>query len=159
MKDRILNILMLAAVAAALILTFLKGAPDTAVGLPMASVAQPAATISPHPAEIYRARRKETRAMEQSLLTTLIDSEQTAPETKTMAEQQLITITSNDEIELAVEGALAANGYTDALCVSRDGSMTVFLPTEITAEEAAYFLEMAQDASGLPPENIRLTGY
>ena len=159
MKDRILNVLMLAAVAAALILTFLKGAPDTAVGLPMASVAQPAATISPHPAEIYRARRKETRAMEQSLLTTLIDSEQTAPETKTMAEQQLITITSNDEIELAVEGALAANGYTDALCVSRDGSMTVFLPAEITADDAAYFLEMAQDASGLPPENIRLTGY
>ena len=159
MKDRILNILMLAAVAAALILTFLKGAPVTAVGLPMASVAQPTATISPHPAEIYRARRKETRAMEQSLLTTLIDSEQTAPETKTMAEQQLIEITSNDEIELAVEGALAANGYTDALCVSRDGSMTVFLPTEITAEEAAYFMEMAQDAFGLPPENIRLTGY
>ena len=158
MKDRILNVLMLAAVAAALILTFLKGPPDTEAGLPMASVAQPAA-IAPHPAEVYRARRKETRSMEQSLLTTLIDSEQTAPETKTMAEQQLIEITSNDEIELAVEGALAANGYTDALCVSRDGSMTVFLPTEITAEEAAYFLEMAQDASGLPPENIRLTGY
>ena len=158
MKDRILNVLMLAAVAAALILTFLKGPPDTEAGLPMASVAQPAA-IAPHPAEVYRARRKETRAMEQSLLTTLIDSEQTVPETKAMAEQQLIAITTNEEIELAVEGALAANGYTDALCVSRDGSMTVFLPTEITAEEAAYFLEMAQDASGLPPENIRLTGY
>ena len=146
MKDRILNVLMLAAVAAALILTFLKGPPDTEAGLPMASVAQPAA-IAPHPAEVYRARRKETRAMEQSLLTTLIDSEQTVPETKAMAEQQLIAITTNEEI------------YTDALCVSRDGSMTVFLPTEITAEEAAYFLEMAQDASGLPPENIRLTGY
>ena len=158
MKDRILNVLMLAAVAAALILTFLKGPPDTEAGLPMASAAQPAAA-APHPAEVYRARRKETRAMEQSLLTTLIDSEHTAPETKTMAEQQLIGITSNDEIELAVEGALAANGYTDALCVSRDGSMTVFLPAEITADDAAYFLEMAQDASGLPPENIRLTGY
>ena len=158
MKDRILNVLMLAAVAAALILTFLKGPPDTEAGLPMASVAQPAA-IAPHPAEVYRARRKETRAMEQSLLTTLIDSEQTVPETKAMAEQQLIAITTNEEIELAVEGALAANGYTDALCVSRDGSMTVFLPAEITADEAAYFLEMAQDASGLPPENIRLTGY
>ncbi len=158
MKDRILNVLMLAAVAAALILTFLKGPPDTEAGLPMASVAQPAA-IAPHPAEVYRARRKETRAMEQSLLTTLIDSEQTVPETKAMAEQQLIAITTNEEIELAVEGALAANGYTDALCVSRDGSMTVFLPAEITADDAAYFLEMAQDASGLTPENIRLTGY
>ena len=158
MKDRILNVLMLAAVAAALILTFLKGPPDTEAGLPMASVAQPA-TIAPHPAEVYRARRKETRAMEQSLLTTLIDSEQTVPETKAMAEQQLIAITTNEEIELAVEGALAANGYTDALCVSRDGSMTVFLPAEITADDAAYFLEMAQDASGLTPENIRLTGY
>ena len=159
MKDRILNVLMLAAVAAALILTFLKGPPDTEAGLPMASVTQPAATISPHPAEVYRARRKETRAMEQSLLITLIDSEHTAPETKALAEQQLIEITANDETELAVEGALAANGYTDALCVSRDGSMTVFLPAEITADDAAYFLEMAQDASGLTPENIRLTGY
>ena len=159
MKDRILNVLMLAAVAAALILTFLKGSSDTEAGLPMASVAQPAVPIAPHPAEVYRARRKETRSMEQSLLTTLIDSEHTAPETKTMAEQQLIGIPSNDEIELAVEGALAANGYTDALCVSRDGSMTVFLPAEITADDAAYFLEMAQDASGLTPENIRLTGY
>ena len=158
MKDRILNVLMLAAVAAALILTFLKGPPDTEAGLPMASAAQPAAA-APHPAEVYRARRKETRAMEQSLLTTLIDSEQTVPETKAMAEQQLIAITTNEEIELAVEGALAANGYTDTLCVSRDGSMTVFLPTEITADDAAYFLEMAQDASGLTPENIRLTGY
>ena len=158
MKDRILNVLMLAAVAAALILTFLKGPSDTEAGLPMASAAQPAAA-APHPAEVYRARRKETRAMEQSLLTTLIDSEQTVPETKAMAEQQLIAITTNEEIELAVEGALAANGYTDALCVSRDGSMTVFLPAEITADDAAYFLEMAQDASGLTPENIRLTGY
>ena len=97
--------------------------------------------------------------MEQSLLTTLIESENTAPETKAMAEQQLIEITANDETELAVEGALAAQGYADALCVSRDGSMTVFLPTEIDAEKAAYFLEMAQDASGLAAENIRLTGY
>jgi len=159
MKDRVLNVLMLAAVAAALILTFLKGAPNAESGLPMASVTQQTAAIAPHPAEVYRARRKETRAMEQSLLTSLIESEHTASETKAMAENQLIEIAANDEIELAVEGALAANGYTDALCVARDGSMTVFLPTEIDAEKAAYFLEIAQDASGLPPENIRLTGY
>ena len=156
MKDRILNILMLAAVAAALILTLLKGAPDPGEALPMTA---PAATAAPRPAEIYRVRRQETRALEKSLLSTLIESERTAAETRDMAQQQLIEITRNDEIELAVEGALAAHGYTDALCVSRDGSMTVFLPGEIQADEAAFFLEIARDASGLRAENIRLTGY
>ncbi|MBR0407350.1 MAG: SpoIIIAH-like family protein [Clostridia bacterium] len=159
MKDRILNILMLIAVAAALILTFLKGAPETDTALPMTAVSSPAATASPHPAEVYRARRRETRALEQSLLTTLMESSQTAQETRSLAEQQLIEITRNDEIELAVEGALTAHGYADALCVARDGSMTLFLPTEIQADEAAFFLEIARDASGLEPENIRLTGY
>ncbi len=159
MKDRVLNILMLAAVAAALILTFLKGAPDSETGLPLASIAAPAATAAPHPAEVYRARRRETRAMEQSLLTALASGELTDAETRTMAEKQLVEITANDETELAVEGALAAHGYADALCVARNGSMTVFLPGEITADEAAFFLEIARDASGLEPESIRLTGY
>ena len=156
MKDRILNILMLAAVAAALVLTLLKGVPEPGETLPMIA---PAATAQPHPAEIYRTRRKETRALEQSLLSALIDSEHTAAETKTMAEQQLMEITANDEIELAVEAALAAHGYTDALCVSREGAMTLFLPARIQADEAAFFLEIARDTSGLQPENIRLTGY
>ena len=156
MKDRVLNILMLAAVAAALVLTFLKGAPEPETGLPLATNA---ATAAPHPAEIYRARRRETRAMEQSLLTTLASGELTDAETRTMAEKQLVEITANDETELAVEGALAAHGYADALCVARNGSMTVFLPGEITADEAAFFLEIARDASGLEPESIRLTGY
>ena len=156
MKDRVLNILMLAAVAAALVLTFLKGTPDSETGLPLATIA---ATAAPHPAEIYRARRRETRAMEQSLLTTLASGELTDAETRTMAEKQLVEITANDETELAVEGALAAHGYADALCVARNGSMTVFLPGEITADEAAFFLEIARDASGLEPESIRLTGY
>ena len=49
MKDRVLNILMLAAVAAALVLTFLKGAPEPETGLPLASIAAPAAPAAPHP--------------------------------------------------------------------------------------------------------------
>ena len=156
MKDRILNNLMLSAVAAALVLTLLKGVPERGETLPM-TVTE--ATAAPHPAEIYRARRKETRAMEQSLLAALAESELTDSETRIMAEQQLIEITVNDEIELAVEGALAAHGYADAICVSRDGSMTVFLPIQINADEAAFFLEISRDISGLNAENIRLTGY
>ena len=159
MKDRILNILMLGAVAAALILTFTRAGREPAGALPTTAAVSPAATAAPRPAEVYRARRRETRALEQSMLTALSESGHTAPETKALAEQQLLDIAKNDEIELAVEGAFAARGYTDALCVSRDGSMTVFLPTEITADQAAFFLEIARDISGLEAENIRLTGY
>ncbi len=154
MKDRILNALMLAAVAAALALTLLRTEPDK----PLAPSVQapPAAAVSP--AEAYRARRKETREMERKMLLTLLESEYTAPETKAQAERQLSDLSAYDETELAVEAALSAHGYANALCVSRAGSLTVFLPQEITQEEAGFFLEIAAAASGLSRENIRLTG-
>lgn len=162
MKDRILNILMLLAVAAALVLTLMRGAPDSSGGalpLPVAAAVTPVPAASPHPAETYRTERASTRAREEALLLALIESAQTAPETRALAEEQLLALTENGETELAVEAALAARGYENALCAARRGSLTVFFPREISAREAALFLEIAREASGLPAENIRLTGF
>lgn len=158
MKDRILNGLMLIAVAAALALTWVRGGPEQEDSLPIQALTA-AATAAPHPAEVYRARRAQERQMEASLLTALMESASAAPETKARAQEQLLSVTGQTELELLVEAAFAAHGCPEALCVARDGGVTLFLPTEITREEADYFFSLARDASGLAPENIRLTGF
>ena len=162
MKDRILNTLMLLAVAAALILSLVRGAPtetDAGLPLPVAAVPTPAPTAAPHPADAYRAERADTRAKEEALLLALISSPQTAPDARTLAEAAILDMTKNDEIELAVEAALAAEGFDKGLCVAREGEVTVFFPGEITEREAAFILDIACSASGLDAQNIRLTGF
>ena len=92
-------------------------------------------------------------------LLTLAESAQASPETRALAESQLLETAKNDEIELAAEAALAAMGCTDSLCAARRGAVTVFLDRQISAEEAALLLSVVREASGLPQESIRLTGY
>ena len=64
MKDKVLNALTLLTVAAALVLTLLRGAPEPdAPSRAPAVIAVPTAapTAAPHPAQAYRARRAEVR--------------------------------------------------------------------------------------------------
>lgn len=162
MKDRILNICMLLTVAAALILSFLKGTPEPEMnGISMAWTDLPTAvpTASPSPAEAYRQHRAQTRAEEQIALQALIENAQTNPDIRVLAEKQIMETARNDEIELTVEAALAAKGWNEGLCTVRQGTVTVFFPQEISEKEAALLLDVIQEASGLNAENIRMTGF
>ena len=161
MKDRILNGLMLVTVAAALFLTLIRGAPDveTAFDAPVVSYPTAAPTVTPHPADLYRQRRVESRQLERSMLQTLIDSEYTAPETRLLAQEQMMETARQMETELAVEAALAGKGYGEALCVVRENTVTVMTGTELTAADAALLLDIIREASGAAPENIRMTGF
>ena len=162
MKDRIMNALMLLTVAAALILTLLRGAPEpeAAFDAPVVSsfvTAAPANT--PHPADVYRQRRAESRQMEQAMLQALIGSEFTAPEMRALAEKQLLEAAEQMETELAVEAALAGKGYANALCVAREKTVTVMTGTALSAQDAALLLSLITEASGISRENIRMTGF
>ena len=161
-RDRIWNALLLATVAGALIFTLTKGAPEqdgAALPLTAASLPAPMPTATPTPAEAYRQERARTRQRDREALLALAESLSVSPETRTLAENQLLETAKNDEIELAAEAALTARGYPDSLCAARHGAVTVFLDTEISAEDAALLLDVVREASGLSPENIRLTGY
>ena len=162
MKDRIMNALMLLTVAAALILTLVRGAPEpeTAFDAPIvSSFATAAPTNTPHPADVYRQQRAESRQMEQAMLQALIGSAFTAPETRALAEKQLLETAEQMETELAVEAALAGKGYTKALCVARENTVTVMTGTALSAPDAALLLTVITEASGVSPENIRMTGF
>ncbi len=159
MKDRIWNALMLVTVAAALIFTLTKGAPEQeSAALPL-TVAAPSFTAAPIPAEVYRQERAKTRQRDRDALLALAESANVSPETRALAESQLLETVKNDEIELAAEAALIVRGYEYSLCAARQGAITVFLDKEISAGDAALLLDVVREASGLPPENIRLTGY
>lgn len=161
-KDRLWNGLMLVTVAAALIFTLTKGTPEqesVALPLAVASLPTPMPTVTPTPAEAYRQERAQTRQRDRDALLALVESESVSPETRALAESQLLETAKNDEIELAAEAALIAKGYPNSLCAARQGAITVFLDKEISAGDAALLLDIVREASGLSPENVRLTGY
>ena len=162
MKDRIWNALMLATVAAALAFTLTKGTPEqesAALPLTVASLPTPMPTATPTPVEAYRQERAQTRQRDRDALLVLAESGTVTSETRALAESQLLETAKNDEIELAAEAALIARGYLNSLCAARQGAVTVFLDKEISAGDAALLLEVVREASGLSPENIRLSGY
>ncbi len=162
MKDRIWNALMLVTVAAALVFTLTRGTPEresAALPLTVASLPTPLPTVTPTPTEAYRQERARTRQRDRDALLALIESVNVSSETRALAESQLLETAKNDEVELAAEAALIAGGYPDSLCAARQGAITVFLDKEISAGDAALLLDVVREASGLAPENIRLTGY
>lgn len=159
-KDRLLNLLMLLAVALALGLSALRGES----GLPeseketlsMGAALTPVSSPTPHPAEAYRARRQAARLQEEESLRTLA-KESPAEQTRAMAEEALLQMQADRETELAVEAALSGMGYGNALCVARKGSVTIIVDQPLTAAQAALILALAQETSGADAENIRIS--
>ena len=127
--------------------------------LPMNLAAQAAPEPTLHPADAYKQTRLKTRDREQTALTALLNATDTDAEVRLQAQKQLAELVQNSEIELAAEAALLARGYEKALCVSRAGEAIVFVSGEIGAQDAALILEILEEASGLPRENIRVSGY
>ena len=159
-RDRLWNVLLLITVASALLLTLSRSGQETesaALPLTAASLSTPLPTAAPAPAEVYRQERAQTRQRDRDALLALAESGNISPETRALAESQLLETAKNDEIELAAEAALIARGYSNSLCAARQGAITVFLDKEISAGDAALLLSVVQEASGLAPENIRLT--
>lgn len=160
MKDRILNILMLLAVAMALAATLIRGGEESPPELLPMNAAQPIApTDAPEPVAAFKAERREIRTQEQAALLSLISAPDTDAQVRLLAEAQLAALAKNDEIELAAEAALLGRGYDPALCVAREGEAVLFVSGEIDARDAALILEIVANASGLPLENIRVSGY
>ena len=158
-RDRIWNGLLLFTVAFALALTLSRdGREREAAALPLALPTLPPAAVS-SPAEAYRRERAVTRQRDRDALLALAESADASPETRMLAENQLVETARNDEIELAADAALIARGSPNSLCAARQGTVTVFLDKEISAADAALLLSVVREASGLSPEKIRLTGY
>ena len=154
MKDRLLNLLMLLTVGAALALTLLRP-PAANQESPLPAVA---ALPTQRPAEAFRQRREKTREREKETLLALRDGENWTGETRALAEAALRETLLSDETELAVEAALVGRGYADALCVCRAGRLTVLAAAPLEEEDAALVRDLAAEIAGIEPDHIRISG-
>ena len=76
-----------------------------------------------------------------------------------LAGAQLLAAAADAEIELAVEAALTGRGYDQALCVCRKGKITLFPGRALQDADAALLFPLILEISGIPAENIRISGY
>ena len=157
MKDKILNVLMLLSVAAALIFTFIhekKGVSAPALSLLPSATLSP--TPSPRPIDAYRVRRERTRQEESTALSAISQNALADEEIRRMAQIQLTEIAERNEIELAAEAALIARGYPDALCIFQAGNMTILLTKSLSEADAAWIFQLIREVTKLEMENIRV---
>lgn len=154
MKDRLLNLLMLLTVGAALALTLLRPTSLNQESPLPAVTALPARSS----AEAFRLRREKTREREKDTLLALRDGEGWAEETRALAAEALRQTMLSDETELAVEAALTGRGYADALCVYREGRLTVLAAAPLREEDAALVRDLAAEIAGVAPDHIRISG-
>lgn len=157
-----MNLLLALTVLFALALSLNRGGGEEA-NADFASAVMPLSAVTPiqtpSPGKAYRAWRRESRREQQAALQTLIGGTSTVDALRRQAESMILETAKRNEIELAVEAALAAWGDPEAVCAAREGGVNVFLSRELTEAQAQLLLEIASEASGLPRENIRLSGF
>lgn len=155
MKDRILNICMLALVALALLLSLRGDDQLPAPALESALVAHPAPTDAP-PLQQYRLERQQSRYQLLQALTALQENREMDGSLQQAATEQLLSLSQQWETELALEAALAAKGY-EGVCVMEQGKITLFLTGELSARDAALLQGLILEWAGIEAENIRIS--
>lgn len=110
----------------------------------------PQPTETPSPLESYRTQREKARTEDIAALTKLAENGDAA------AKEYMLAAIARHEKETAVEGALAAAGYSGAVCAVREGAVTICVAERVDAASAQSILEICQIITEECPENIFL---
>ncbi len=107
-----------------------------------------------------RSDREATRESEFLYLDAIIGSETSSASAKENAEKQKMDIVSRMEKELALETAIKARGYVDAIVTIGDGGITVVVDGEpLTADEANRILAIVVDEAKCKTTDVRVLNY
>ena len=105
----------------------------------------------------FKTDRESTRETEVAYLDSIIDNENSDLETVKDAQEQKMAIVAAMEAELKIEGLLVASGFSDAIVTVKEGSVNVVIEAnQITKEEAAKVLEIVQQETDEPAQNIKI---
>ncbi len=105
----------------------------------------------------FKTDRESKRETEVAYLDSIIDNENSDAETLKDAQEQKMAIVAAMESELKIEGLLVASGFSDAIVTVKDGSVTVVIDaSQLTKEEAAKVLEVVQQETNEPAQNIKI---
>jgi hypothetical protein len=106
----------------------------------------------------YKAERESKRETEVAYLDSIISNEDSDAETVKDAQEQKLEIVASMEAETNIEGILVAScGFNNVIVTVKDGSVNVLIDeAEITKEDAAKVLEIVQQETGEPAQNIKI---
>lgn len=106
----------------------------------------------------YKAERESKRETEVSFLDGIIQDTNTDAETLKDAQEQKMAIVAAMEAETNIEGLLVAScGFENVIVTVKEGSVNVVIDADsITSEDAAKVLEIVQQETDEPAQNIKI---
>jgi hypothetical protein len=106
----------------------------------------------------FKTERESKRETEVAMLDTIIDNENSGLEEVKDAQEQKMAIVAAMEAETNIEGLLVATcGFENVAVTVKEGSVNVMIDAnQITAEQAAKVLEIVQDETDEPAQNIKI---
>ncbi|HHV55476.1 MAG TPA: SpoIIIAH-like family protein [Firmicutes bacterium] len=123
---------------------------------PDSSEALPAGTTGSFFAR-YRLDRARTRSQQMELYNRMLSDSALGEEVREQAQQELMTLASQEEKETSAENLLRARGYRDALVILDQRGATVVIPDQVmTKEKAAQIGELVRRITGVPLDAISI---
>lgn len=106
----------------------------------------------------FKQERESKRETEVAMLESIINNEKSAQEDIDDATEQKMAIAAAMEAETNIEGLLVAScGFNNVIVTVQEGSVNVVInEKEITKEEAAKVLEIVQQQTDEPAQNIKI---
>ncbi len=105
----------------------------------------------------FKADRDASRIKELQYLNEIINNTKTDEETLKDAQEQKLAITKAMEMEVTVQGLLAAKGYSNPTLTIHTGSINVLLTEKsITSQQAAQILDIVQRETNESAQNIKI---
>lgn len=105
----------------------------------------------------YRSERNSVRAQEVAYLDSIIQNTATKQETLDEAQARKLELTDMMEKEVTVEGLLRAKGFSQAIVTLSPESVNVVVAdASVTSQQAAQILQIVQNETGQPAQNVKI---
>ncbi len=105
----------------------------------------------------YRLERDRQRSQQVALLTQIIDNPNTNSEGKQEAQQRLVELTKQMDLEMQLEKLIVAKGYEDAALFIHPNAVNVIIMAEnFTDADANKIGDLVARATGRPYEQISM---
>lgn len=107
-----------------------------------------------------RSEREATRESEFLSLDAIVNSESSSASAKQTAEQQKLKLVERMEMELALETAIKARGFEDAIVTIGEGGITVIVDGEpLDKTETNKILSIVVAEAKCKPSEVRVLNY
>mgnify|MGYP000915940543 CR=1 FL=1 len=106
----------------------------------------------------YRLERERARSKELDLLQQMINNPNITQDSKSEAEKRLLELQGIIEVELLVENAIKAQGFTNAvLIMQKDAALVIVEAKELTSQQIILIAQLTSQATGLRASQISIS--